>query len=81
MTPEQKAFEIKRLAAIINHYLVFIHVIKWPPQKKSFIGIINTGFGCGPCFYRGFFILTFTLVFLSFFSCNTQNKFVPEKKK
>jgi len=34
MTPAEKQKEIKRLAAIINHYLVFTHVIKWPPKKK-----------------------------------------------
>lgn len=34
MTPAQKQFEIKRLAAIINRYLVFTHVIKWPAKKK-----------------------------------------------
>lgn len=30
MTPEQKAAELKRLAAIIDKYIVFIHVMKWP---------------------------------------------------
>mgnify|MGYP000966959741 CR=1 FL=1 len=29
MTPEQKQFEIKRLAAIIDRYLVFFHVIRF----------------------------------------------------
>ena len=29
MTPAEKAAEIKRLAAIINRYLIFTHIIRW----------------------------------------------------
>ena len=33
MTPQEKEAEIRRLAAIINRLVVFVHVIQWPAKR------------------------------------------------